>query len=176
MNETPTSRHMPLLDDWIDGKPGWDYEAVLRDNNVTVPWDDTVVDSDGNICPAGEFAGWGLSWQHGVIYIGQTTEQIARQAAALFVSLWLRGVSASFCDKLMDGYMCYLERQENFSLTFLATIDYCSDGQPFFRLTREGVCANESFKYHAESKIIKALGVQPDEEVIVTFTKRPRNP
>ncbi len=30
---------------------------------------------------------------------------LARKAAALFVELWLRGVSASFADKLMEAYI-----------------------------------------------------------------------
>ena len=41
-----------------------------------------------------------------------TTEIIARKAAALFVSLWLRGVSASFCDKIMSGMIWFWELQE----------------------------------------------------------------
>lgn len=84
-----------LLDDWTDGKPGWDYEAVLRVNGVSV-----VQDGD-----------WSLAWKHGCIYIGQTTEKIAREAAAVFVSLWLRRVSASFAEKLMTGYVMFLELQ-----------------------------------------------------------------
>ena len=40
---------MPLLDDWAGGKPnGWDYGAVLRDNNVTVEWGDKLT-SDGTL-------------------------------------------------------------------------------------------------------------------------------
>ncbi len=57
------------------------------------------------------------------IHIGRTTETIARKAAALFVLLWLRGVSASLADKLMDGFIIVLERQENKSLTFLRSMD-----------------------------------------------------
>lgn len=82
----------PLLDDWT-----WDYEAILRENEVTVDYHDD----------------WGFYWKHGSIEIGPTTEIIARKAAALFVSLWLRNISASFCDKLMDGFICFLERQES---------------------------------------------------------------
>ena len=54
-------KHMPLLDDWVDGKPdAWDYEEVLRDNNVEVVWCDTLVDGCGNEFPAGDLAGWGI--------------------------------------------------------------------------------------------------------------------
>lgn len=165
----------PKLDDWTNGVPGWDYEAVLREHNVVVEWIDTLVDGNGNTFPAGDMAGWGLAWKGGYIAIAQTTEKIARQAAALFVSLWLRGVSASFADKLMDGYIEYLERQENQSLTLRAEIDYFSCGEPFFRLTRENLRTDESFPYGAEAKIITALGVQPDNEVLVTFTVRKKH-
>jgi hypothetical protein len=40
--------------------------------------------------------------------MGTSSEQIARKAAALFVSLWLRGVSASFCDKIMSGMIWFV--------------------------------------------------------------------
>lgn len=102
------------LDDWVDGHPdAWDYEAVLHDNEVIVEWCDQMT-SDGETfepLPV-SLCGWGFYWKHGAIHIGQTTETIARKAAALFVSLWQRGVSASFCDKLMDGFIIFLERQE----------------------------------------------------------------
>jgi hypothetical protein len=98
---------LPKLDDWADGKPdAWDYDAVLRDNGVV------VADGNGNEHRAGEFADWGFCWKHGAIHIGRTTEIIARKAAALFVSLWLRGVSASFCDKIMSGMIWFWELQE----------------------------------------------------------------
>jgi hypothetical protein len=89
------------LDDWVDGKPdAWDYEGVLSEHAVTVKtWDDED--------------GWSLTWKHGTIYIGEASEVIAKKAAAVFVSLWLMGVSASFADKLMAGYIMYLELQED---------------------------------------------------------------
>jgi len=106
--------YLPPLDDWANGKPdAWDYEAVLRDNGVVVEWCDTLVDGNGNEHRAGEFAGWGFCWERGAIHIGRTTEIIARKAAALFVSLWLRGVSASFCDKIMAGMIWYWQLQES---------------------------------------------------------------
>lgn len=167
-------KYLPVLDDWVDGHPdAWDYEKVLADNNVTIEWCDKVT-ADGvtfEQAPS-DLCGWGFYWVHGAIHIGRTTETIARKAAALFVSLWQRRVSASFCDKLMDGFIVFLERQENIRLTFLAEIDNDSSCLPFFRLSRHDFCERESFDYCAEHKIIKALDVQPDEEVIVTFTKR----
>lgn len=104
---------LPPLDDWVDGKPdAWDYEAVLRENGVTIEWGRELIDGENHIHPAGEWAGWGFYWKHGAIHIGQTGEIIARKAAALFVSLWLRGVSASFCDKIMSGMIWFWELQE----------------------------------------------------------------
>jgi hypothetical protein len=163
---------LPKLDDWVDGHPdAWNYDGVLAENEVTVEWCGDVVDGEGAKSPAGEFAGWSMAWKHGCMSIGQTTEVIARKAAAMFVSLWLRGVSASFADKLMDGYITFLERQEGESLTFLAEIDRYSNGRPFFRLTREGLMRRA---HDSEWKIIEALDPQLDEEIIVTFTKRKR--
>ena len=169
-------KHLPKLDDWTDGKPGWDYEKVLTDNDVCVEWCDKIT-SDGqtfeqappNLC------GWGFSWVHGSIHIGCTTEAIAREAAALFVSVWLRGVSASFCDKLMGGYIEFLERQEGTRLSFLSEIDHTSTGEKFFRLTREDFCCRESFGSDAERKIIEVLASADDEEIIVTFMKRKKS-
>jgi len=66
---------------------------------------------------------WGFSWKHSCIHIGQTTEIIACKVAAMFVLLWLRNVSASLADKLMDGFIVYLEHQENPPLAFLAKIE-----------------------------------------------------
>ena len=104
---------LPPLDDWKDGKPdAWDYEAVLKENGVTIEWCDELIDGNGNTRRACEFAGWGFHWKHGGIHIGQTTEVIARKAAALFVSLWLRGVSASFCNKIMSAMIWFWESQE----------------------------------------------------------------
>ena len=122
-------KHIPLLDDWVDNQPdAWDYEKVLEENRVSVEYEDS------------EPRGWGMAWEHGCMHIGQTSKVNARKAAALFVSLWQRGVSASFADKLMDGFITYLERQENTSLTFLAEVDYSCDHGNFFRVTREGYC------------------------------------
>ncbi len=173
---------LPKLDDWRDGHPdAWDYEAVLRENEVTVDWDDQLTSDGKTFEPAPpDLCGWDFSWKHGAIYIGQTSETNARKAAALFISLWLRNVSASFCDKLMDGYICFLERQEDTSLTFLAETDHYSYGEPFFRLTRQNFCTRESFDGGStdspnvlENRIIKALGpVADNEEIVVTFTKR----
>jgi hypothetical protein len=167
-------RGEPLLDDWAGGKPdAWDYEAVLAANEVKVEWWHELTGDGETFTEAPpEFCGWGFSWKYGAIDIGQTSEGIARKAAALFVSLWKLGVSASFCDKLMDGYISFLERQGSEALTFLAEITHYSHGGAFFRLTRENFCTSESFEY-AEKHIIQALGlVAEDEEIVVTFTKR----
>lgn len=90
-----------VLDDWKDDKcDAWDYETVLKEHEVTVECDK----DDWNV-------DWSFSWKHGAVFIGPTREIFARKAAALFVSLWLRGISASFSTKLMDGYLIQLECQ-----------------------------------------------------------------
>ena len=144
---------------------------MLAENEITVESCNDVVDGEGLKSPAGEFACWSMAWRHGCVSIGQTTAVIARKAAAMFVSLWLRGVSASFADKLMDGYITFLGRQEGEFLTFLAEINRYSNGRLFFRLTREGLMRRA---HDNEWKIIKAMDPQTDEEIIVTFTKRKR--
>jgi hypothetical protein len=167
-------KYLPVIDDWNDGHPDtWGYEAVLRDNGVTVEWSHQLVDGEGTVteAPPG-LCGWGFYWKHGAIHIGHTTEIIARKATALFVSLWLRRVSASFCDKLIDGFIVYLERQENQSLTFLADVDHGSHGPFAFRLTREGMVDREVLDAKITRRIVQALNPGPEDEIIVTFTKR----
>lgn len=182
----PLKRGEPLLDDWYKGTdgryhPGWDYETVLRDNNVVVEWCHQMVDGEGTVSESPpEFCGWGFSWRHGAIHVGRTTEKIARKASALFVRLWQLGVSASMADKLMDGYVRHLELQENTRLCFLAEIERYPNGC-FSRilLTREGMFEQASLDHWVtQMRIAKALEPVPtpaDEEVIVTFTKRKKN-
>ncbi len=182
----PLKRGAALLDDWHrteDGKyhPGWDHEAVLRDNEVTVTWDHQMVDGEGTVSETPpELCGWGLSWKYGCIHIGQTTKTIARKAAAVFVRLWQMGVAASFADKLMNGYIHHLELQENKRLTFLAEIARNPNGVfSGILLTREGMFERASLDHWVtQMRIAKALEPVPtpaDEEVIVTFTKRKKN-
>jgi hypothetical protein len=122
----------PLLDDWVDGHPdAWDYDSVLRDTGAGVFWYNDV--------------GWNLHWIHGTIRIGHVSEVYARKAAAMFVSLWLRGVSASFANKLMEGY--------------LMRLSYADGGTK--------ICLLKNIQ-----KNIEDLDVQPDEEVLVTLFKR----
>lgn len=93
---------MPKLDNW----PEWDYEAVLRKNDVEV-------------VRAGDYW-YTLGWRHGSESINADDEVIARQSAAIFVSLWLRGFSASFADNMAHGYAMWLELQDqrySFELT-----------------------------------------------------------
>jgi hypothetical protein len=173
--QTVVRQMLPLLDDW----DVWDYEAVLRENDVSIEWCHQIT-SDGVTYTEAppDLCGWGFSWKHGCIHIGHNTETIARKAAALFVSLWLRGFSASFADKLMDEYIVYLQRQENKSLTFLAKVlprDLSSEWC-YFQLTREGVCEKAPINYVLEEKIIDALGKpNNNEEIIVTFAKRKKH-
>jgi hypothetical protein len=92
---------MTRLDDWKDGKcDAWDYEAVLTEHEVTVePMEDVT-------------HGYSLCWKHGFMNVPTYDETHARKAAALFVELWLRDVSASFADKLMGGFLFWLEATE----------------------------------------------------------------
>ncbi len=92
---------MPTLDDWVDGKPdAWDYEAVL------VAHDAKVVE-----CKPVDH-GWSLGWRHGSMHIGAGSEIHAKKAAALFIEIWLRGVAASFADKIVTGFILWLEWSE----------------------------------------------------------------
>jgi hypothetical protein len=43
------------------------------------------------------------------MHVPTDNEVHARKAAALFIELNMRFVSASFADKIMDGYLFYLE-------------------------------------------------------------------
>lgn len=166
-------KHMPLLDDWVDGEPdAWDYEAVLTENDAKVVWSNTIVDSEGNLTTSEICAGWHFTWKYGAMFIGDVRETIARKAAAMFISLWLRGVTASFADKLMYGYLVFLERQEETVVGFRAEIVFDPLESPFFLLTRGKMPNCKSFTPHTEKKIIEALDVQPGEEVIITFRKR----
>jgi hypothetical protein len=98
--------HLPILDD------SQGYDQILTDNEVTISYDDQTPDNEGYMRQLPPDAcGWSFSWKHGAIFIGQTNNLVALKAAALFVSLWLRGVSASLCRILMNGYIDHLERQ-----------------------------------------------------------------
>lgn len=113
MRLTELRGQIPVLDDWLDGIPdAWDYDKVLKEHEVKVSFSDMFVDGEGHVFHEPELGGWSLSWKHGTIHIGQTSAIKAKKAAALFVSLWLRGVSASFADKLMAGYLMWLDLQD----------------------------------------------------------------
>jgi hypothetical protein len=62
------------------------------------------------------------------------------------------------------------------ALTIKAELDHDTNWNPYLRYTLEGICDREAYAFDVEAKIIKALGVQPDEEVIVTYTKRKKCP
>lgn len=156
---------MPVLDDWTDGRPdAWDYEAVLVANQVTVEWSDSAVDGDGVVTKlADEWRGWSMCWKHGSMDIGNTTKVIAKKAAALFVSLWLRGISASFADHLMDGFIVFLERQEN------------PPSGATTMVLRRMICRPDrlhaAFGFAEEDGLLRKLGLQEGDQVGVVFHK-----
>jgi|WetSurMetagenome_2_1015567.scaffolds.fasta_scaffold74716_3 hypothetical protein len=159
---------LPVLDDWADKVPdAWDYDKVLCDNDVSVTWCDEITSDGVTYTPAPpDLCGWCFGWKYGSIYIGHTTEIIARKAAALFVELWRRHVSASFCNKLMDGYIIWLERQENAAVAFRVDI---VDGKMQYAYMD---CENEPYP-RVERRLIPVLTpVGPDEIIVATFTKR----
>ena len=179
---------MPKLDDWRDGHPdAWDYEArAARETRVTVDWDDQLTSDGKTFEPAPpDLCGWDFSWKHGKrLHIGQTSETNARKAAApLHKPLAAERSVLRSATSSMDGYICFLERQEDTSLTFSwpRPTSY-SYGEPFFRLTRENLCTRELVWTEGSTdprpmswriRIIKAPGpVADNEEIICTFTKR----
>lgn len=156
---------MPLLDDWVDGTPdAWNYEAVLTENGAVVEWSKGVVDEDGNRTTSEFLAGWSLSWKHGSMFIGGTSEIIARKAGALFICLWLRGVSASFADKIMDGFVVFLERQDYMTSGTMAKIVRRMSCMPDYLHVSLGSFAEED-------KLLRAMGLQEDDQVGVTIRK-----
>ena len=91
------------VDDWCDR---WDYEAVLRENEVTVE--------------KAEDYWYTLGWRHGSMGINADNDIIARKSVAVFVELWMRGFSCSFADHLAHGFAMWLELQDqrySFELT-----------------------------------------------------------
>jgi len=95
-------KHLPKIDNW----PEWDYEAVLRENEVEVE-------------KAGKYW-YTLGWRHGSVSINADNEIIARKSAAMFISLFLRGFTCSFADNIAHGYAMWLELQDrrySFELT-----------------------------------------------------------
>jgi hypothetical protein len=90
---------MPRVDDWVDGKPdAWDYNAVLKKHEASVDRTDSWWHT--------------LGWKHGSIGLNTEHETHARKGAALFIELWTRGFAASFADKIVDGFLSFLELQE----------------------------------------------------------------
>jgi len=156
---------MPLLDDWVDGlSDAWDYEKVLTENEVEIECCATVVDNEGAVRKSNCCSGWSLSWESGTMYMGETTEVIARKAAALFVSLWLRGVSASFADKLMDGYIGFLERQEGITKGVMASVITRKDCAPCYLRLSFGT-------YAEESHLLREFGFKVGDRAGVSLSK-----
>lgn len=89
----------------------FDYDMIaqtLQKNEVTVEWCDTIVDTEGK-SPG---PGWGLTWKHGFIHIGPCPEIRALEAAAMFVHLYLKGVSAQLSSHLIVSWAFIEEYRE----------------------------------------------------------------
>jgi len=153
---------MPLLDDWVDGRPdAWDYETVLAENEVKVEWCAALVNSEGIVREDKCCSGWSLSWKEGTIHIGDTTEEIAKKAGALFISLWLRGVSASFADKLMDGFIVYLERQEGITKGVMVDVEW--------RMGYLNLCFGT---FAEEDRLLLEFGLKRGDQVGISLSKQ----
>jgi len=101
----------------------WDSEEVLAENDVTVDWSDKLVNGEGEVHDDPWGGSWALSWKHGVIglgWIGREYEEIVREGAAIFVTLWLKGVPAHMADRFAGDYI-YLEwlREQRKPRTFI---------------------------------------------------------
>ncbi len=82
----------------------FDYEPILKWAKAEVVWDDTFVDGHGKKHKRPSLALWTLFWDNGFIGFDsiqkktKKDEKKARMAAALFIYLWCKGVSASIAD------------------------------------------------------------------------------
>lgn len=76
---------------------------VLQEHKADVEWSGTVIDTEGDEKKS-SIPGWSLSWKHGTIYIGPCPEHKAREAAALFILLYLKGVGAQMASQLTIAY------------------------------------------------------------------------
>jgi hypothetical protein len=77
---------------------------------------------------------------------------------------------------IFDMRKAPVNREKNESLTFHAELDHDTNWNDFLRYTLDGFCEREAYAFDMEAKIIKTLDVRPDEEVVVTFTKRKKCP
>lgn len=86
----------------------FDYEPILKWAEAEVVWEDTFVDGHGNKHVRPDRAYWTLFWKPGFIGFdcirNKEDEPKARMAAALFIYLWCKGVSASIADNCASLY------------------------------------------------------------------------
>ena len=81
----------------------FDPEQILCENDVEVSWWGTIVNNEGTE-KKNPYPGWGLSWKHGVIFIGPCSKHKAREAAAIFVRLWLADIPTQMASHLIVAY------------------------------------------------------------------------
>jgi hypothetical protein len=84
------------------------YENILEWAKADVQYADTFVDGRGNVKKNEKLAHWALHWDHGFIGFDSIQKRedkdIARMAAAMFVYLWTKGVSADLADCMCQLY------------------------------------------------------------------------
>jgi hypothetical protein len=88
----------PRLDD------NWDYKAILCKHGAVIDFEeDMFIFERGNLSIRKEPLVT-LNWNHKSVCIGRMGFDGALRAAALYIELYNRGISASLCEKLMRGY------------------------------------------------------------------------
>lgn len=86
------------------------YEDILKAADATVEYSDEFADGHGKVTNIPEWGHWSLCWKYGFIGFDSITkddEVTAKKAAALFIYLWSKGVTASVADKASEAYVQY---------------------------------------------------------------------
>jgi len=100
-------RLIPKLDDWVDGHPdAWDYDAVLRENEVQVEWSDEVIDGCGTVHRAGEYAGCRLGL--GLLHAGPGLPLHSEATMMIRLMHALGDFCGIACCLIVFGAVCFL--------------------------------------------------------------------
>lgn len=86
-------------------------DSILLWADAKVEWDNgTLVDGEGNERVDPRFAGWGLVWRFGFMFLHSDPSNNAlscvkaRQIAALFIYLWTRNIEVSVAMRCAENY------------------------------------------------------------------------